>query len=139
MAVVHEVAARLASALSLSLGTTLFRDELPETSVLAGVVRVTGGLETETGFGVLGSQFEWPALQVVFRGVPNDVDGPRDKAQLAHDDLAKVEAVTLTASGVSSAFYHFIHPQQPPFPLKKDEQGRRYYAVNVLVKKEPSA
>jgi hypothetical protein len=140
MAAVHEIAARLATALSLTVGTNLFRDVLPETTVLAGVIAATGGLAPEHGFGFKGVDFERPAFQVVFRGLAGEVDAPRAKAQQAFDDLAKVEAETLSAGGGgTSAFYHWIHPQQSPFLFKKDEQDRYYYAFNVLCEKEPSA
>lgn len=142
MAMLDEIAKKLAD---LGLGSvtapiTLFCGEIPAHPVVCGAVYGYGGAPGEFGIGVEGLIQETPGIQVVFRGAPDDSEGPRAKAQTALEELAKVEAETLSAGGGgTSAFYHWIHPQGSVFKLKKDENQRVYMAVNFLATKERSA
>jgi hypothetical protein len=63
---------------------------------------------------------------------------PRANAKLAYEGLAKVEATTLSG-GNTSAFYHSIHPQQAPFLMQRDANGRVYIVCNFLCEKELSS
>lgn len=144
MSLLHEVAAKL---VAVGLGSltstppTIYRGALPATKPNACCALYEyGGMAPEKGFGTAGVHFENPAFQVVFRGEPDDYDGPRAKAETAYLELAKVEAQTLSAgAGGTSAFYHEITPQQAPFHLKRDESRRHHFAINFLAEKEPSA
>lgn len=134
MSVLNEIAAHLATLGVGVVGTSLFIGTLPDSPVVCGAVYEYGGLASEMGFGAAGVKYETPAVQVVFRGDPEDYAGPRAKAETAYRGLAAVEAELLGAT-----FYHWIHPQQPPFLLKRDENERVLIAFNVLCEKELSA
>jgi hypothetical protein len=140
VATLNEIAAKLAALGLGTLGVDLFIGFLPATPPACGAVYEQGGLAPELGFGQPGILFETPALQVVFRGAPGDYAGPRAKAEAAYQGLAAVEAQTLSAgAGGTSAFYHWIHPQQAPFLLDRDDSQRVRIAFNALCEKEPSA
>ena len=143
MATLDELAAYLATQLSLTLSTDLFTNKMPETLDATGAVLAiyeTGGAPSEFGFGVAGVQYEHPAIQVVARGVPDDFDTPRTLAENAYQALAEVQATTLVSSA-SSALYHLIRPLNPPQSIAPgpDEKRRVRWSFNVLVEKELSA
>jgi len=129
-----EVATRVASALSLTLETNLFRNTMPTSPDVCGAVYAKPGAPSELGFGADGVQRERPSVQLVFRGVPGDVDGPTAMAVSAVADLAKVQDQLL-----SGTRYFLITPQQSqPFVLKRDEAERVYVAVGLSVYKAPA-
>lgn len=134
MSVLNEIAAHLVAQGLGVLGTDLFIGKLPNDPDACGVVYETGGLAPEMGFGAAGVKHETPAIQVVFRGAPGDYAGPRAKAESAYRALAAVEAQAL-----SGTFFHFVHPQQSPFLLNRDQAERVLLAFNALCEKEPSA
>lgn len=146
MAVLNEIAAKIAALGLGTVGTNIFWGSMPETPDECCAVYEYGGSPPEMGFGTAGIHFETPAVQVVFRGpvpgpgVATSYSGPRAKAETAYRGLAAVEVATLSAgAGGTSALYHWIHPQQAPFLMRRDEQDRVYIAFNCLCQKEPSA
>lgn len=134
MSVLNEIAAHLAAEGLGTLNVDLFIGKLPNDPDACGVVYETGGIPPEYGFGAAGVKHETPAIQVVFRGALGDYAGPRAKAESAYRALAAVEAQAL-----SGTFYHWIHPQQSPFLLNRDQPERVLIAFNCLCEKEPSA
>ena len=93
----------------------------------------TGGAGADLGLGVDGVQFEYPSIQVVCRGAPDDYATPRATAQLIYKGLPKVQAEALTG-----VYYHLVRPLQCPFLLKRDENRRVLIACNFACTKEPS-
>jgi hypothetical protein len=133
MPVLNEIAAKLEA---VGLGTQtvdIFVGRLEAEPDVQIAVATYGGLAPEFGFGTAGVKYETPAVQIRVRGVEQDLLGPMARAKTAHDELAKVEATAL-----SGVFYHWIHPQQPPFELERDQKGRVIVAFNCLCEKEPS-
>lgn len=140
MSVANEIAAKLAALGVGVVGTSIFIGALPATPDVACAVIETGGVAPTMGFGTAGIKFERPALQLLFRGAPGDYATPRATAGTAYAGLAAVEATTLSAGvGGTSAFYHWVHPVQAPFLLRRDESQRVVIAFNVRCEKEPSA
>lgn len=140
MAMLNEIAAKLAALGVGVVGTTIFIGAMPETPAACCALYEYGGQAPEMGFGTPGIAFETPAVQVVFRGEANDYAGPRALAETAYRGLTAVETATLSAgAGGTSAFYHWIHAQQAPFLLRRDDSQRVYIAVNFYAEKELSA
>jgi hypothetical protein len=138
MSVLTELAAKLAA---VGLGTVdvdIFAfGEMPEDPDVCISLSPGGGIAPVMQMGSVGIGYETPSVQVVVRGAAYDSSGPYDRAMTAYRELAKVEATTLTGGG-TSAFYHWIHPAQPPFLLRKDNTPRVYFAFNVLCEKAPA-
>lgn len=139
MAFLDEIAAQLAGLSVGTIGTTLFIGMMPETPDVCAAVYETGGQAPTFNFGTTGLDLESPALQVICRGAKDDYTTPRATAKLAYEGLAKVEAETITTTGGTSAFYHWIHPQQSPFLMQRDSNGRVYITCNFLCEKELSS
>jgi hypothetical protein len=135
--VLEEVLAYLDAQGLGTAGTDLFHARLPKDPDACGAVYETGGIAPDLGFGSTAARFENPAIQVVFRGAPQDHDGPRAQAKTAWEKLAAVEA----PQALSGTIYNWIRPLQQPFPLKKpdDTDPRWIIACNFLVEKEPTA
>lgn len=120
------------------LGTlgTIKIGNMPATPDVMGVIMGYGGSAAETGFGVLGAQYEHPSFQVSFRGAPNDYAGPEALAILAWKKLAAVQPGTISAG---SAEYLTVVPQQSPFPVAGQDVNQRYrIGFNVYIMKAPS-
>ena len=139
MALLDEVAAKLQTLSVGTIGVDLFKGTMPETPDACTAVFEYGGVAPTMGFGSAGIFYESPSVQIVCRGVKDDYSTPRSLAETAYEGLASVEASTLSVSGGTSAFYHWIHPNQPPFQMQRDVNGRVYIAFNCLVEKELSA
>ncbi len=138
MALLNEIAAKLAALGLGTVGTSIHIGMMPETPDVCCAVYEYGGQPPEFGFGTAGISYESPAVQVVFRGLPGDYATPRASAATAYNGLASVEATTLTGGG-TSAFYHTVHPQQAPFSLGPDANQRVRIAFNCIAEKELSS
>jgi len=139
MAFLNEIAAQLAGLGVGTVGTTIHIGVMPETPDACTSIIEYGGLAPDFQFGTEGLDGETPAVQVVCRGVAYDYATPRANIKLAYEGLAKVEAETITTTGGTHAFYHWIHPQQAPFLMNRDAQNRVYFACNFLAEKELSS
>ena len=134
MSVLNEIAAKLA-ALSLgTVGTTIHIGRIPATPDTQCAVYEYPGLPPEGGMGVTGIQFEYPSVQVVFRGAAHDYATPRASAETAFQGLADINPSTT----LSGTVYHQVWPAGSPFVLKRDEAQRVLVAINFRVMKEPS-
>ena len=134
MSVLNELAAKLAALGVGTVGTDIFLGAMPEDVAACCALYEYGGSAPEFALGAAGVSFENPSVQVVFRGTPHDYAGPRAKAETAYRGLAAVEATAL-----SGTFFHWIHPMQSPFLLRRDESERVLIATNYACQKEPSA
>lgn len=134
MGTLLELATYLADQGLGTVGTDLHMGWMPNEPDVSGAVYEYGGERAEHGFGTPGVKFENPSVQVVFRGAPQDYEGPRAKAETAFLKLAEVQAREL-----SGTRYLIVRPKQSPFEMKRDEAMRVYIACNFDVRKEPSA
>ncbi len=134
-----EIGTRLAAAsglsYSLTKATNLFEGtQPPAPNVCVSLLDYEGG-PSFLGFGVTdGLRGESPRLAVWCRGEPRDYDGPRNQCHTIRQNLAQVQAATL-----SNTFYHLIIPMQSPFLLERDKNERITMACNfIITEKEPS-
>jgi hypothetical protein len=122
-----------------SLGTLgpIAVDSMPDSPNAIGCIYEYGGQVPERGFGVNGIKYEHPAIQIVFRGEPNDVLTPRTLAGIAWAYLPKINPGPLGA-GVTTEYLQ-LNPQQSPFPIApKDANNRWKIGFNVYITKVPS-
>ena len=134
MATLDELAAYLATELSLAVGTTIFKHSLPATPDACLVVRGSGGSPSLLALGSEGIQFEYPSVQVVSRGAPRDWATPQAQAENAYRALAKIQAESLSGTP-----YLIVQPLNPPSDvLGEDEKMRPRVSFNILVEKELS-
>ena len=134
MATLSEMATFIASACSLTVGTTVFRGTLPATPDACCAIYEYGGEAPTTTFGVAAIALEYPRVQIVFRGARNDYDAPRALAETAYRACAAANHQSL-----SSTRYLAMEPLQSPFLLRRDENERVVIAFNVRLTKELSA
>lgn len=126
MSVLAELGSFLQSRGIGTVGTDLFLGTLPDAPDACGALREYSGPPPEVGFGSPGLAFETPAVQVVFRGAPNNYPAPRAKAEAAYRALAELQV-----SSVSGADYLMVTPQQAPFLLERDDKVRPVIVFNV--------
>ncbi len=138
MAMLDEILAFLAAEGLGTVAIDLFKSKMPATPDACGTVYGSGGSGPDMNFGSSGVRFENPAVQIVFRGAPDDHDGPEAKAQTAFDSMVGI-AVDQVLSGTK---YLMVRALQQPFAFGKnagqDENNRWRFACNFLVEKEPS-
>lgn len=136
MATLDELAAYLATELSMAVGTDLFSNRAPPTPDAVLTIYETGGSPSELGLGVAGVLYEFPSVQVVARGAKDDFVTPRTVAENAYRALAEIQGATL-----SGTEYLLVRPLNPPQSTAPgvDEDGRPRWSFNVLVEKELSA
>lgn len=117
-------------------GTNLFYGILPDTPDALVTLFEYGGFPNEPDLGTGGTttRFEYPRIQMLCRGVKDDYDGPRLKAQQVVAALTAV--VNTTLSGI---YYISVIPLQAPFFLRRDENFRVEFACNFQVSKGNSA
>lgn len=139
MAFLNEIATKLEGLGVGTVGSTIHVGVMPETPDACTAIYEYGGLGPDYQFGTAGINWETPAVQVVCRGTAYDYATPRANAKLAYEGLSAVEATTLSSTGGTSAFYHWIHPQQAPFLMNRDANNRVYIAFNALAEKELSS
>lgn len=133
MSVLSEIAGVIVSLGQGTLGTDLFIGSQPETPDACIVVLDRGGIPSDLGFGYSGIQHEYPSVQVLVRGEPEDYEAPRAIAEIIYQGLAEIQATTL-----SGTLYFLIRPTQPPFDIGTDANQRHQIAVNVDCWKELS-
>jgi hypothetical protein len=135
MSLLAEIGAFLAAQGLGAVGSTIFLSTMPASPVACAAVYEYGGLAPTGGFGVVGIQYEAPAVQVVFRGAKDAYAATRAKAESAYRALAGVQPDAL----LSGTRYLQIRPQQAPFLLKRDDDDNVYIAANYVCEKELSA
>ena len=134
MSVLDDIAARIATAISGTVGTDVFKGRLPNEPNVCVAVFEYGGRASEHGFGVVTKvQHEHPSVQVLVRGEPQDYETPRATADAIRNSLAQVQATLL-----NGVLYLMITPLQSPFLFRRDENERVIIACNYSCDKEPS-
>lgn len=129
MSVVDDLAAHLATAGVGTVGTTVFCNQIPTTPDACVVLTEYGGVAPAfTLPASAGVATERPRVQVLTRAATHQA--ARSKAESAYAALAKVINQTLTATR-----YLRVSPQQAPFYLRLDGNGRPEYVFNVEAEK----
>ena len=132
--VLDDLGVRIATAISGTVGTDIFKSTLPPSPDASVALYETGGLAPEKRFGTKGIEWERPAVQVVVRGAPNDYSTPRATIQTIFESLAEIETEDL-----SGTRYYLSEPMQNPFALDVDEQDRPSLAFNVILTKDKNS
>ena len=134
MSVLNEIKTKLD--LLGSLGT-LVLGTMPTDPDAIGSIYEYPGLAPEWKFGVVGIGYEFPFIQVVFRGAPYDYSGPRALAKIAWNSLAAVQPGALCA-GVTTE-YLIVRPKGSIFQIAPpDENFRLKIGFNCEIEKVPS-
>ena len=131
--VLDDLATRIATTISGTVGTDIFKSMMPVTPDAAVALYETGGLAPEKRFGTKGIEWERPGVQVVVRGAPGDYQTARTTSQTIFEDVSKIEAEDL-----SGTRFHLSDPLQQPFGLSVDEQDRPTVAFNIIFTKDIS-
>lgn len=117
-----------------TIGTTLFRDHLPDDPDACTAVFSTSGGPSEIAFGSENVKWERPRCAVWRREARYAKDLARTNAWTAYKALGKIQAEI-----VNGTFYHFTHLLQAPFFLKDDNNERPIFVFNVEFEKEVAA
>lgn len=128
-----ELATYLQSAGIGTLGTDLFYGRVPASPDVCTVLMEYGGLPIEPDLGTPTIRLEFPRVQVLTRGLKDDYDTPRLKAQAVLVALTAI--VNQSLSGVA---YKVAAALQSPFFLRRDQNDRVEIACNYQVMKAPS-
>lgn len=134
MATLDDVATFVASAASLTIGTTLFKGTMPATPETCTAIYEYSGLPPDHVFGSTAIACEYPRLQIVCRGPKDDYQTPRATAETIYRALAAARNQTLT-----STRYQHLSPLQSPFLMGRDANARILVGFNVDCAKELSA
>lgn len=110
--------------------------QMPEQPDACCALQDYGGNPPEQGFGVDGIHYEYPGVQLVFRGAAEDYATPRTNAKTAWGFLTKVIAPG-NLPGTTTE-YLMITAVNSPFQLKRDGAQRVYIAFNIICEKVPS-
>lgn len=137
MSAIIDLQARIATlGLGLTSGTNLFRYLMPPSPDIAVALYLYDSLppEHDLGGGLPGTlRAEYPMIQVVARGIPDDGDGPSAMLKSIVDDFTKIGATTTTMSG---KVYQSVSALQTPFFRNRDDQFRQHWVVNFEVMKD---
>jgi len=107
---------------------------MPASPDVIGTIYEYGGQSIERQFGQSGIRYERPALQIVFRGAPEDYIGPRNKAEIAWRYLASINPGPLSV-GITTE-YLMVTPQQSPFPMAPPDNNKRHMiGFNMYISK----
>ena len=132
--VLDDLATRVATAMSGTVGTDVFKSMMPPTPDACVALIETGGLAPTRALGTAGIQYERPGVQFLIRGAPNDYATPRATAQTLIENLATIET-----EDISGTRYYMSENLQQPFPLDVDENARPTIAFNMLFTKDKNA
>jgi hypothetical protein len=127
---IDEVAAFVASACSLTVGTNLFRHSMPDKPNACACVYEYPGLAPDFVLGQTAIDVEHPRLQIAFRGAPGDHATPRALAETAYRACAAASNTTL-----SGTKYFELKPLQTPHKLRQDANDRPVIGFSVQASK----
>lgn len=131
--VLDELVAYLVADLGLVAATNLFHSFMPPSPNVCVVLYNYDAIAPEVVVGGQVVNIEYPQIQVVVRGEPNDPVAPRTLAKSIMNSFVKIGEQDL--SGVR---YSGVMPKQSPFEMSRDENFRVYIACNYHVMKNPS-
>jgi hypothetical protein len=129
--VLDDLAVRVATVISGTVGTNVFKSTMPSIPDVCVSIIETGGLAPTRALGTAGIQYARPGIQFLIRGAPNDYETPRTTAQTLFENLATIESEDL-----SGTRYYLSANLQEPFPLDVDAQERPTIAFNMIFTKD---
>mgnify|MGYP003150337459 CR=1 FL=1 len=129
--VLDDLATRIATTISGTVGTDVFKSTLPPLPDACVAVMETGGIAPTRALGTAGVQYERPGVQILVRGAPSDYETARSTAQTVFEDLATIETEDL-----SGTRYYMSENLQEPFPINMDEQDRPMIGFNMIFTKD---
>ena len=132
--VLDDLATRVATAISGTVGTNVVKATMPPTPNACVALYETGGLAPTRAFGTAGIQYDRPGIQFVVRGAPYDYQTARTTAQTIFENLATIETEDL-----SGTRYYLSENLQEPFPRDVDDLARPYIAFNMIFTKDKNA
>jgi hypothetical protein len=132
--VLDDLATRIATAISGTVGTNIFKTKMPVLPDAAVALYETGGLPPEKRFGSAGIEWERPSVKIDVRGAPGDYETARTTIQTVFENIAEIETEDL-----SGTRYYLSDPQQQPFMISVDKQKRPTIGFNVLLTKDKNA
>ncbi len=146
MPLLEEVAGYLATQLSLTAGTNLFANSLPETTRVSLSIFEVPGNPPQQRFGNNPlPAFERPRIRIITRSTRADSGTPiptasRDLAFRAWKALNSVTDSTLpTSTTAQRAYYQRIEPMASPSLLDRDEKGRYLFMFTCDVMRTPNS
>lgn len=132
--VLDDLATRVATVISGTVGTNVFKSTQPPSPDACVSLIETGGLPPTRAFGTAGIQYERPGIQFLIRGAPNDYQTARTTAQTLFENLATIETEDL-----SGTRYYLSENLQEPSPLDVDAQERPTIVFNMIFTKDKNA
>lgn len=121
-----DVATYLATALSLTVGTTVFTGQMPDTPDQCVTVHEYGGFAPEHTLGA-DHVMRRPRIQVACRGPIGDYATPRNTADLVYS------AMHMGKATLSGTVYYRVEAVDEPFPLERDANNRWIICCNYQV------
>lgn len=117
--------------------TNLFYGVMPPDPLACTCLYEYGGY-SEPVLGGTTINIEWPLIQAVTRGIRQDYDGPRLKAQQIVIAFARIGGVVLAPGGVG---YKAVMAKNGGVPkwFKQDDNFCHYFSVNFEVMKDFSS
>lgn len=128
MALLDELGTFLASAMSLTVGTSLFLGSMPDAPDTCTTIYEYGGMAPEHTLGT-DHIIRRPRIQVACRGPVGDYATPRTAADTAYSAM---HMGTATLSGTA---YYRVEAIDEPFPLERDANDRWIIVCNYEVMK----
>lgn len=130
MATLDELGSFLATACSRTVGTDLFKGQMPTSPDACMALSEYGGREPEMVFSQSSISVDYPRVQIMVRGARGDYATPRAAIEVAYRAMASAGAQL-----ISGTRYLAIRPLQPPYLYEKDENGRITFAFNAELQK----
>ena len=115
--------------------------ELPDRTGVPDTIMAlyeTGGMAPHWAFGSTSPVYETAGLQIISRS--SLYATAHDRAHIAYKILGGIRNQYLPSTSASTkCLYLDCNPDQPPFSIGKDENGRWLISCNFTVRKERSA
>lgn len=111
-------------------------DRTPAPDTMTSIYE-TGGAGPQWAFGSTAPIIETASLQVISRSTAYAI--AHSRAFTAYRILGGVRNQRLPTTGSTNCLYFDIQPDQPPFSIGPDQQGRHLVSVNFTVHKEQKA
>jgi hypothetical protein len=132
----QSTALKLLSGTTGNLAKTVLLDRTPAPDTMLTLYE-TGGSAPNWVFGSTSPAYETASLQVISRS--SNYATARSRAYLCYRLLGGIHNQYLpTSTYTSKCWYLDCNPDQPPFSIGPDQQGRHLVSVNFTVRKERS-
>lgn len=138
MSAIIDIQAYLSGAgLGLTSGTNLFRYLMPPSPDICVALDQYDSMSPEPDLGSNPGviRAEYPLIQAVARGVPDDGDGPSAMLKAIVDKLMLVGSSS-SLTTLSGTRYQAIIPKQTPFFRNRDDNFRQEWVCNFQVYKD---